>query len=133
MKIQPNALRFDLTSDRLYSGNIKDAGYFENFDLIESFDSQYQVSLQASVWNKSRLKELIEPGMSPWDIEMECTKRIKERPDLKVYGTRQWPVRYQIMVRAGKLELNGDWMMPARQLSKNDLEELQAYGMLDRE
>jgi hypothetical protein len=133
MKVSTDAIRFDLTSDRLYSGNIRDVGHFENFDIIQSFDSPYQISLQAAVWNKSRLKELIEPGMSPWEIEMVGSKKMEERPDLKVYGTRQWPVRYQIMVRAGELDLSGDWMVPPRQLSRNDLEELKAYGLLNKE
>jgi len=133
LRMQPDALRFDLTSDRLYCGNIKDVGYFETYDLIEARDSKYQISLQAGVWNKSKLKEIVEPDMSPWDIELQgTTKLIKERKNLRVYGTRQWPVRYQVMVRAGQLELDGSWMLPARQLSPRDLRELQTYGLLSK-
>lgn len=133
MAMQPNVLRFDLTSDRQYSKNVKDMGYYSTYDLIESFDSQYQVSLQAGVWNKSALKEIIKPNWSPWDVEFKGTGIVNnDRKDLRIFGTRQWPVRYQIMVRAGNLELSGDWMIPPRQLSKNDLEELKAYGLLSK-
>lgn len=132
MRLQPDVIRFDLTSDRLYGGNIRDAGYYSNYDLIESLHSDYQISFQASVYNKSKLAELIEPNMSPWDIEFQGTHKMKQS-DLRVFGTRQWPVRYQIMVRAGNLELDGDWMFPPRQLSKNDLDELKSYGLLNNE
>lgn len=133
MTMQPEVFRFCLTSDRLYSGNIRDAGYYNQYDLIESLWSEYQMSFQASVYSKPLLKELIQPNMSPWDIEMSVTNALKNRPDLRVFGTRQWPVRYQIMVRAGQLELDGNWMMPPRNLSKNDMDELKAYGLLKKE
>ena len=97
--VKDNILRVDVTTDRLYAGGMKDVGYIGHYDIIEARESQYQMSLQAGIWNKSLLIEVIEkmtPGKrSSWDVELEGTGIVNREPDkYRVLGTRQNPVRY---------------------------------------
>lgn len=93
----PDLIRIDLTADRLYAGGMYDIGYYERFDLVESPKSQYQMSLQAGIWNRKLLIELLEqlPGelRSAWYVELEGTT-ILNKTDLRVFGTRQLLMRY---------------------------------------
>ncbi len=53
-------------------------------------DARYRVNLQAGLWNKSKLMELIVPGESPWAFETEGTKRSRNTTDsyLGVHETK---------------------------------------------
>lgn len=97
--VKDNILRVDLTTDRLYAGGMRDIGYIGHYDIIEARESPYQMSLQAGIWNKSLLIDVIEkmtPGKrSSWDVELEGTGIVNAEPDkYRVVGTRQNPVRY---------------------------------------
>lgn len=92
-------LRVDLTTDRLYAGGMRDVGYVEWIDLVEAPKSQYQMSLQAGIWHRKNLlkilKSLPESSRSSWGVELEGTGIINNDLDLRVFGTRQYPVRYE--------------------------------------
>ncbi len=100
-----NILRIDLTADRLYAGGMKDAGYLEWIDLVEAPGSQYEMSLQAGVWHRENLLKVLNnldrEKRSSWDVELEGTIIVNADPELKVYGTRQYPVRYENGVNVG--------------------------------
>lgn len=97
INIEPDTLRFDLTSDRLYAGGVRDYKRFCSLDIIEAPQSQYQMSLQAGLWNKHLLIEVLSKlnfdKHSAWDVELEGTG-IVNNGKYKVYGSRQNPVRY---------------------------------------
>lgn len=95
--VDDDVLRIDLTMDRLYADGVKDIGYVGHYDIIEAVGSQYQMSLQAGIWNRKLLIEVLEQlprnMHSAWDVELEGTN-IVNNGGYKVYGTRQCPVRY---------------------------------------
>lgn len=95
--IDNDVIRIDLTTDRLYASGMKDVGYVGRYDIIEAKGSQYQSSLQAGIWNRKLLIELLESlpvkKHSAWDVELEGTQIIEER-GYRVFGTRQNLVRY---------------------------------------
>ena len=95
--IDDNILRIDLTADRLYAGGMKDVGYVGHYDIIEAPGSQYQMSLQAGIWNRELLIEVLEKlpikNHSAWDVELDGTN-IVNSGNYRVFGTRQYPVRY---------------------------------------
>jgi len=86
-----NVLKIDLTGDRLHSGAAIDVDYWGHNDLIEtSWDTPYQWSIQAALWNRELLLRYLRPEMSPWNFELQDSKP----RELRVLGTRQFPVRY---------------------------------------
>jgi hypothetical protein len=99
MQTRPNILRVDLTADRLYAGGVKQVDYYHRFDIIEAPRSEYQMSLQAGIWNRELLLKVFDnlPAHmhSAWDVEIEGTIYVNRiHPDMRVVGTRQYPVRY---------------------------------------
>jgi hypothetical protein len=124
MRSNPNIARFDLTTDRLYGGELYEVTHKGEFDVFESLAADYRFSLQTAIWRRTALLDLLVPDESPWQVEIEGTARMVKSNWL-VYGTRQWPVCYQIMVDKGTFKNNGDWMFPKRQLEKKDLIELE--------
>jgi hypothetical protein len=98
-----DVLRMDLTSDRQFNGRARDAGAWGHYDLVETHaDSEYQMSLQAGIWNRDHMLSILRAGMTPWEIELYLTPALAERPDLKVVGTKQCPVRYANVSNSGK-------------------------------
>lgn len=105
MRIHPDILRFDLTTDRLHArGDARDALELEawgHYDLIYTpNDTPYQVSLQAALWRKSLFTRVFEADKSPWQAELYST--IPD--DMRVVGSRQWPLRYANAVNKGKIQ-----------------------------
>lgn len=91
MRIHSDILKIDLTGDRLYSGKARDVDYWGHLDLILTpWETPYQFSIQAALWNRRHLLSLLRPEMSPWDFELQDVRSEK----LYVLGTRQWPLRY---------------------------------------
>lgn len=92
-----DVLRMDLGADRLYAGGMRDVGYLDRFDLIQAKESQYEFSLQLSIWKTKLFVDVLE-GLasnqrSAWDAELFGTP-IVHGMKLNVYGTRQRPVRW---------------------------------------
>jgi len=126
MRDNPDVLRMDLTSDRQFNGYAEQAGYCSYMDLVETPPhSEYQMSLQAGIWNRELLLRILRPGLTPWQVELylspELTKRAEEGEVYRVLGTCQWPVRYVNVFRGGdnKTLLNLDGL-PAEQWQELD-------------
>lgn len=93
LRAHQDVLRFDLTSDRQYNGAARDIGSFGHLDLVETpHSSAYQISLQAAVWNKTRLLQTIRHGISPWAFEELSPVLIPI--GLRVVGSKQRPICY---------------------------------------
>ena len=98
MQNKETVLRLDLTTDRLYAGGMFDVEAWGHYDIVETpAGTPYQMSLQAGLWRRSLLLELLRPGMSPWQVELHTSP--PER--MRVLGTRQCPVRYANVFRGG--------------------------------
>ena len=98
----PDVLRCDLTTDRLYNGKMED--HYEawgHYDIIESpYESEYQFSFQAGIWNRKLLLPLMVPGKTPWEMEIQT----KPPENVRVIGTRQNPVRYANIMLKGEVQ-----------------------------
>lgn len=129
-RLNPQVLRMDLTDDRQYNGHAHDhepSPYYGYNDIIETpADSPYQSSLQAGIWNRKLLLEVLQDNESAWQFEIGGTgTNIRNRPDLLVLGTRQRPVRYANIFRGGDTsQLNLTYLLP------QDIEELKAIGAI---
>jgi hypothetical protein len=91
VQMHPKVLRLDLTTDRLYNGQMFDVESFGHYDILETpYKSPYQMSLQAGIWRRSHLLRVLVRGRTPWQTEIDT------RPprNMRVLGTRQYPVRY---------------------------------------
>ncbi len=137
MQRNPEFLRFDLTTDRMNCGTPRGAGAFDwgsidTVDIIEGLDDEYRVSMQAGIWNREPLLKILKPNETPWQFELDGSNRAKNL-SLRVFGTRQWPLCYNIMVVGGKLRKDGSWMYPARDFPDNDWEELKMKGLITDE
>ena len=95
----PNSLlRFDLTTDRMYNGYAQDLGKYGDMDLVETpYESEYQMSFQAGIWNRQLMLSIVPPGASPWLTETG----VRPPEDMRVIGTKQHPVKYANVVRSG--------------------------------
>lgn len=95
-------VRMDLTADRLYGYRMHDVGYWGHYDIIEcGEDAPYQMSLQAAIWKKSLMLQLLEPGKSSWETEIHCNMVGR---GMRVYGTRNLPIRYANGIYQGKID-----------------------------
>lgn len=101
MHDHPDALRMDLTADRLYGMNMKDKEAWGRHDIVEcSKDAPYQMSLQAAIWNRRNLLATLRPGLSAWAVETQIDMT---NCPYGIYGTRQWPVRYANLILKGSV------------------------------
>lgn len=104
MRSDKGILRIDLTTDRLYAGGMRDVGYLEWVDLVEAPNSMYQMSLQAGLWNRKNLLDILDrlrpTERSSWSVELTGTGIVNEETEYRVLGTRQYPVRYENGVNA---------------------------------
>lgn len=101
IKDRPEVLRMDLTTDRMYAGEMRDVDSWGHYDIIETPNtSPYQMSTQAGIWNKKRLLEILMPGKSAWEVEIHTSPP----PSMRVLGTRQFPVRYANAILKGQLD-----------------------------
>jgi len=58
--------------------------------------ARYRVSLQAAIWKKEILLELLREGESPWELEIKGSRRADtiEAPFLSVSRREPWPLLY---------------------------------------
>jgi hypothetical protein len=122
----PSAIRFDLSSDRMFSQTSHFAGNFRDLDLCWS-TGDYSLSFQSSIYRKSLLLEMLVPGESPWETELNGTGRVN-RSRYEVFGSYQWPINYMIVVNKGKFDKQGAWMFPQRSLRPGDWKQLEELG-----
>jgi hypothetical protein len=100
-----DVIRFDLTNDRLHArGDCRDAleiPPIEHYDIVYTPpDTQYNMSLQAAIWSRKLMLDVLKPGTSPWQVEINTSLT----DDYGVVGSRQWPVRYINAIRKGKID-----------------------------
>jgi hypothetical protein len=95
-------LKMDICADRLFAWGMEDYETCGYFDLVRSHPgSQYHMSLMAGIWNKTNLRRVLIPNQSPWDVELDGTRRLSAMTDMLVLGTRQWPLRIHLAFRGG--------------------------------
>lgn len=134
-------LKIDLATDRLYAGGGTKYLYGANtvateghLDLIQSDPaSAYHMSLWNGLFNAQLLLDhVLVPGESAQDMEIDGTRRLKEKPEILVLGTRQAPMRVTNICKSGHgpgykgYELNGDWV---NGVPEEDLEAMKAAGV----
>lgn len=125
----PRVARLDLTTDRLYAGNLEEMGALGRLDLItNTYPVPYALSFQNGLWRRTELLKHLVPNENPWEGEINGTRRMEESGAL-VVGTRQAPMRYLIAVQQGKLAFDGGYQVP--RVPFTDWEELQALGYLE--
>jgi hypothetical protein len=122
----PDVLRFDLSTDRLYAKTARDVESIGCMDVIEA-KGEYSLSWQVNIWRRSLLLEMLCAGENPWESELYGTQRVNASP-YRVLGSRQSPVRYMIAVNKGQLDRSGAWMFPPRTLCDRDWAELDRLG-----
>lgn len=107
MLANPDVIRLDLTTDRLYGAGMRDIGAYGHYDLIScSKDAPYEMSLQAGLWNRANLLAVLQPDKSSWETEIHTNM---PATGYRVVGTRQYPLRYANLVFKGSIadgELN---------------------------
>lgn len=126
MMAQKSVARFDLTTDRMYAKGARYAGPYGALDIVAA-KGEYSLSFQASIYRRKMLLELLRPGETPWEAEINGTGRLNQRP-YAVVGCYQWPINYIVAVNKGKLDRTGSWMFPARTLVQEDWDELDQLG-----
>lgn len=93
--IPPDALRVDLWKDRQAKRQARDIDTIGDYIIVETPPhTPYQMSLQAAIWNRDLLSQVLIPNETPWQVEIDGSKRLAHRPDLRVFGTRNCPVPY---------------------------------------
>lgn len=106
MQGDPNLLRIDLTTDRLYAGGVRNHSMYGHYDFVEAPGSQYQMSLMPGMWNKKLFMDIVPNGWTPWMVELEGTSRVNASEEILVLGTRQNPVRFVNALRAARGDIN---------------------------
>lgn len=131
MMDHPDILRFDMAADRMFN---RQARYLEpcgSLDICEA-KGDYSFSTQAGIFRRKLLLEILKPGETPWEAEINGSGRLNKLP-WRVVGTYQWPVNYFIAMNKGKLDPTGSWMFPARTLKQEDMKALSSLGYLKPE
>jgi hypothetical protein len=101
MRINQDVVRFDLTNDRLNAENMHDVEPWGHYDIIAcEKNSMYEMSLQAAIWNRKNFLELLRPGLTPWEVELQTDMQTQP---YRVLGSRQWLVRYSNLMLKGEI------------------------------
>lgn len=127
----PDVIRFDLAADRMFAKNARYIGSYGQLDICEC-KGDYSLSTQASIFRREMLIEVLRPGETPWQSELNGTDRLNKLP-YRVVGSYQWPMNYAIVMNKGKLDVTGEWMYPARTLKQDDWRNLAELGYLNPE
>jgi hypothetical protein len=107
MKDHPDALRMDLWRDRQAKKQAFDLETVHGYQIVETpARTKYQMSLQAAIWNRDLLREVLVPNESPWQVEIIGTQRLSRRPDLRVFGTRNCPISYEPVHQKGIFDVS---------------------------
>lgn len=125
-------MRFDIAADRMFARGAEFVDSMENVDFC-SCKGDYSLSFQASIYDRKMLLDVMRYNETPWQAEIDGSTRLNALNDYYVYGTYQWPMNYVIVMNKGKLDLDGQWMYPARGISAVEQMELAAAGCLEPE
>jgi hypothetical protein len=101
---EPNLLRIDLTADRTSQRYTLYHEYF-GYQIIQTkAGSPYQMSYQTAIWNRKNLLEVLVPGETPWQSEIDGSKRLTDA--YLVLGTKVHPISYVPVFRSHKTGLH---------------------------
>lgn len=96
-----DVVRFDLTNDRLNAAGMHDIEPYGHYDIIAcNKDTQYEMSLQAAIWNRRNLLSMLRPGLTPWEVELQTDMQAQP---YRVLGCRQFPIRYANLMLKGEV------------------------------
>jgi hypothetical protein len=124
MENHPKALRMDLWRERQAKKQAVDFEMVRDYEIVETpSHTKYQMSLQANIWNRDLLREVLIPNESPWQVEIDGTQRLVKRSDLRVFGTRNSPVKYEPVHQKGQFDVS--------QIRKQDVMYMRERGWLD--
>lgn len=134
-QMHTTVLRMDLTDDRQYNGEVREFNrmpYYGCQDIVQTLaDSPYQMSLQAGIWNRRLMLEVLKMDESAWEVELAgSATNLRKRDDMLVLGTRQRPVRYANVFRGGDASpeaLDLTYLLPG------DVDELREVGAIPGE
>lgn len=71
---------------------------------IHSSDQDYRISTQGAIWKTSYLKQLLKIGETPWEFELNASKRSEAfKEDILVISSQEFPFNYSNAVIQGKL------------------------------
>lgn len=123
-----NVIKFDVAYERLFAwGATLDYNTLGYLDLVKSnHQSQYHMSLWGGLWRRDLMREIIIPGESAQQIELNGTGRLAQRGDeILVLGTRQCPLRHANVIQAGDWNQSATVGLPAlKDVDRQQLREL---------
>lgn len=87
--------RLDLSGDIMNFGNMNDKEFKNGF--VKGEKSMYRVSCQVGIWRKSYLMEVMHRGDSPWEFELDGSRRMLAMcaNGVEILGTDFIAVPYQ--------------------------------------
>ena len=66
--------------------------------MVETpFESEYQLSFQAGIWNRRLILSIVPAGATPWMTEVG----VSPPETMRVFGTKQLPVNYHNVAKSG--------------------------------
>lgn len=90
MRDRPEVIKMDLGTDRRYADMVQDYVTYQRIPLLLSNpESAYHMSLMAGLWRRKALLDILVPGESPHQVELEGTIRLRQTK-YQVIGTRSW-------------------------------------------
>lgn len=121
-------IKADLCADRLYAhGADLNYGSAGRLDLVKSMPgSPYHMSLMSGAWRKEHLMRHLQPGWTPWDVEIVGTTHLSHDQNVIVIGCKQWPVKHTLAFRSGDSS-----SLLLSEIDDDDVAEMRALGLLD--
>lgn len=145
MRRNPDVLKIDLATDRLYveAGSpylfgVNTVAYEGYLDIIQSNpEYAYHMSLWVGLFSaKLLLDHVLIPGESAQEIELIGSGRIRNKPEIRVLGTRQAPMLVTNLMRSGHpgaeyrgYKLGEHWV---NGIQKHDLDQMRTEGVMLR-
>ena len=120
-------IKMDLVGDRRFAGGVTDYGEVAGIPLVKSdYNSAYHSSLMTGIWNSEHMRKYIIPDESPWDVELDGTRRLAKLQDnVLVLGTKldPWPVKHILAYRS-----NDPTKLLVSEMSEYDKDEVRGLG-----
>lgn len=118
--------KMDVCGDRLYAMGMQAYGHVGRLDLVKSMPgSPYHLSLMPGFWRKQHLRQVLIPGESPHEVELQGTVRLSHYQEVIVLGTRQWPLRVCLAMRGGD-----SGKLLTAEIEPGDVEKMRKDGLL---
>ena len=127
----PWLARIDMTTDRLYNGDMQAAGRLGHLHLVSTPpNSSYQLSFQSGLRRREALLQYLTPGETAAEAETRGAHRMT-LASANVLGTVEAPFRYLIAMQHGQLCIDGGgYQVPRVELPEEDRQVLAGFGYL---